>query len=58
MRLDMGMEVHEYPHLGSKSRDSLDAAVLALEPAAYFPGKFGVRYEGMVARMRGKWKEL
>jgi Xaa-Pro aminopeptidase len=54
----VGIEVHDCPHLGEKSRDSLEASVLALEPAAYFPGKFGVRYEGMVARIKGKWKEL
>ena len=52
------MEVHECPHLGSKSRDSLGTAVLALEPAAYYPGKFGVRYEGMVENRNGKWKEI
>ncbi|MFA5930568.1 MAG: M24 family metallopeptidase [Candidatus Micrarchaeia archaeon] len=54
----VGMEVHEYPHLGLKSRDSLEAAALAIEPAAYFPGKFGVRYEGMVAHVKGKWREI
>jgi Xaa-Pro aminopeptidase len=54
----IGMEVHECPHLGLKSRDSLEGAVLALEPAAYFPGKFGVRYEGMAAHARGKWREI
>ena len=54
----VGLEVHEYPHLGEKSRDSLEGAVLALEPAAYFPGKFGVRYEGMVENRNGKWKEI
>ena len=54
----IGMEVHEYPHLGVKSRDLLDAAVLAIEPAAYYAGKFGVRYEGMVAHVNGKWREL
>jgi len=52
------MEVHEYPHLGAKSRESLEGAALAIEPAAYFPGKFGVRYEGMVAHVKGKWREL
>ena len=54
----IGMEVHEYPHLGAKSRDSLEGAALALEPAAYYPGKFGVRYEGMVAHVKGKWRGI
>jgi len=53
----IGMEVHEYPHLGLKSDEKLEGAVLALEPAAYF-ARFGVRYEGMVACVLGKWQEL
>jgi Xaa-Pro aminopeptidase len=53
----VGMEVHEYPHLGAKSRDSLKAAALAIEPAAYF-ARFGVRYEGMVVHVGGKWREI
>ena len=52
----VGMEVHEYPHLGVKSRDTLEGAALAIEPAAYF-SRFGVRYEGMVARFGGKWRQ-
>lgn len=41
----IGLEVHEYPHLGQKSKDSVGKnTVLAIEPGAYF-GKFGVRYE-------------
>ncbi|MCX6770929.1 MAG: M24 family metallopeptidase [Candidatus Micrarchaeota archaeon] len=53
----IGMEVHEFPHLGAKSRDSLGGGTLAIEPAAYFK-KFGVRYEGMVAHVKGKWREI
>lgn len=53
----IGMEVHEHPHLGEKSRDALEGTVLALEPAAYF-ARFGVRYEGMVAHAKGKWRTL
>lgn len=53
----IGLEVHEAPHLGKKSRDSLEAAVLAIEPAAYF-ARFGVRYEGMAAEKKGKWREI
>ena len=54
----IGMEVHEYPHLGAKSDEKLEGAALALEPAAYFAGKFGVRYEGMAAHAKGKWREI
>ena len=53
----IGLEVHEYPHLGAKSDEKLEGAVLALEPAAYF-ARFGVRYEGMVAHVKGKWREI
>jgi len=53
----IGMEVHEYPHLGAKSGEALEGTVLALEPAAYF-ADFGVRYEGMVAHVNGKWREI
>jgi Xaa-Pro aminopeptidase len=53
----IGLEVHEQPRLWCKSKDSLEGAVLAIEPAAYFSG-FGVRYEEMVANVRGKWRKI
>ncbi len=53
----IGLEVHEYPHLGKKSEDSISGAVLAIEPAAYFAG-FGVRYEEMVKNVNGRWRKL
>jgi len=53
----IGMEVHEFPRLWKKSRDSLEGAALAIEPAAYF-ARFGVRYEGMVAHADGEWREI
>ena len=53
----IGLEVHEYPHLGKSSRDSLQGAVLAIEPAAYFKS-FGVRFEDMVVHTRKGWKKL
>ncbi|MFA6214912.1 MAG: Xaa-Pro peptidase family protein [Candidatus Micrarchaeia archaeon] len=53
----IGMDVHEYPHLGSASKDRLERAALAIEPAAYF-SRFGVRYEGMVQNRKGKWTEI
>ena len=53
----IGLEVHEYPHLGAKSGDSLEGVALALEPAAYFSG-YGVRFESMVANTKKGWKQL
>jgi len=53
----IGLEVHEYPHLGKKSEDLLDGAVLALEPAAYF-SKYGVRFEEMAAHTKKGGKLL
>jgi Xaa-Pro dipeptidase len=40
----IGLEVHEYPRLGVKSRDRLAGATMAIEPSAYFED-FGVRFE-------------
>jgi len=54
----IGMEVHEYPHLGAKSDDTLEGAAIAIEPAAYYKGKFGVRFEGMAAKTEKGWKGL
>ena len=53
----VGLEVDEYPHLGKSSRDSLEGAVLAIEPAAYFKS-FGVRYEGMVVNTKKGWRKI
>jgi len=52
----IGLEVHEYPHLGAKSGDSLAGAALALEPAAYF-SNYGVRFEEMVVNANGRWRK-
>ncbi len=42
----IGLDVHESPSLGLKSKDVLGKGMaLAIEPAAYYPGKFGVRFE-------------
>jgi len=42
----VGLEVHESPSLGIKSKDKFEKGmVIAIEPAAYFAGKFGVRHE-------------
>ncbi len=53
----IGLEVHEYPHLGKKSSDSLEGAVLAIEPAAYNKS-YGVRFEDTVANTKKGWQLL
>ena len=53
----IGLEVHEYPRLNANSKDAVEGAALAIEPAAYFAA-FGVRYEMMVAGVLGKWREI
>ena len=54
----IGLEVHEYPHLGRESNDALGAGtVLAIEPAAYFKG-YGVRFEDMACCTKKGWKRL
>jgi len=42
----IGLDVHECPSLSKSSRDKLaNGTCLALEPAFYIPGKYGLRYE-------------
>lgn len=54
----IGRQVHEYPHLGQKSKDKVGSGtVLAIEPGAYF-AKFGVRYENEVLIKVGKTRTL
>ncbi len=40
----IGLEVHEYPRLNMKSKDSLFRTTMAIEPG-YYNNKFGVRFE-------------
>lgn len=50
----LGLEVHEAPRLGPRSRDTLRAGhVVALEPGLYFPDAGGVRLEDVVLVTRG-----
>jgi Xaa-Pro aminopeptidase len=53
----IGLEVHEYPHLGKKSDDTLEGAALAIEPAAYF-ARYGVRFEETIVPSNSgkRWK--
>ena len=44
----VGLEIHESPRLGLKSGDPLAKSALAIEPAFYYPKKYGMRYEETV----------
>jgi Xaa-Pro aminopeptidase len=48
----IGLEVHEFPRVGSKAVDKdlkLEVGmVITIEPGLYIPGKGGVRYEDMI----------
>jgi len=45
----VGLEVHERPFVGKKSREVLEEGmVITIEPGIYLPGKGGVRVEDMV----------
>ncbi len=45
----VGLEVHEGVSVSGRSKDVLASGeVIAIEPGAYFPGKFGIRLEDMV----------
>jgi len=52
----VGLEVHEFPRLWGRSKDSLEGAVLAIEPAAYF-SNYGVRFEDMAVNTKKGWKK-
>ncbi len=41
----IGLEVHEFPRLKEKSKDRISRTVLALEPAVYYLGRYGLRFE-------------
>lgn len=44
----VGLEIHESPHLGLRSKDKLAGSLLAIEPAFYYPKRYGMRYEETV----------
>ncbi|HSB47542.1 MAG TPA: M24 family metallopeptidase [Candidatus Bilamarchaeum sp.] len=44
----VGLEIHEHPRLGIKSEDKIAGSLLAIEPAFYYPGRYGMRYEETV----------
>jgi Xaa-Pro aminopeptidase len=46
----VGLEVHEAPRVAAGQQETLQPGmVITIEPGVYFPGKWGVRIEDMVA---------
>jgi len=46
----VGLEIHESPRVAGGQREALlPGMVITIEPGVYFPGKWGVRIEDMVA---------
>jgi Xaa-Pro aminopeptidase len=46
----VGLEIHEAPRVAAGQREILKSGmVITIEPGVYFPGKWGVRIEDMVA---------
>ncbi|MGB9719092.1 MAG: M24 family metallopeptidase [Candidatus Anstonellales archaeon] len=41
----IGLEVHEFPSLKSGSGDGIAKTMVAIEPAVYYKGKYGLRFE-------------
>jgi Xaa-Pro aminopeptidase len=47
------LEIHEVPRVGAGQKTRLQAGmVVTIEPGVYWPGKFGIRIEDMVAVTR------
>lgn len=46
----IGIEIHELPDISPSDNTILEPGmVFSIEPGIYLPGKFGVRYENLVA---------
>jgi len=49
----VGLEIHEAPRVAAGQKEVLRSGmVITIEPGVYFPGKWGVRIEDMVAVQR------
>jgi Xaa-Pro aminopeptidase len=46
----VGLEIHEAPRVAAGQKELLQPGmVITIEPGVYFPGKWGIRIEDMVA---------
>jgi Xaa-Pro aminopeptidase len=49
----VGLEIHEPPRVGAEQKTRLQPGmIVTIEPGVYWPGKFGIRIEDMVAVTR------
>ena len=59
LAMALGCEVHEAPHLGLSSEDTLEEGmVFTIEPGIYLPGWGGVRIEDIVVLEHGRARAL